>query len=217
MNGNDETLHISSLNTLLSVESECPPVVPDAMRENSSITEDQWFVMRSTYCREMKAKTILDNVGVECYVPTKTERRFEEDKAIDEDIPLVHNFVFVRTNRAFMDNFKRRIESVCPLRYAIDKSTGKPMIVRDKEMEDFMRVTTEAFNEIRYLDNPEELLLKGQDVEVINGPFTGVQGKIVRFHRDRRVVVSLAGLMAVAMGSMPISWLKIVTPTSELQ
>lgn len=209
MNGNDEKQNIDETFTLLSTESECPPVVSDSQKTNSSGTEFQWFVMRSTYSREMKAKDILERDGIECYVPTRRVRRFEGEKPIDEDVPLVHNLIFARTNRDFMDTYKRRIETTCPLRYAIDKSTAKPMIVRDKEMQDFMRVTQEASDSIRYLDDPEELLRKGQDVEIITGPFTGVQGKIVRFHRDRRVVVSLAGLMAVAMSSMPISWLKI--------
>lgn len=211
MNGNEETSHIGNHITLLSTESECPPVVPIDTKETTLNIENQWFVMRSTYSREMKAKCILEKEGVECYVPTRKTRRFEGEDAIDEYIPLVHNLVFARTNRDFMDTFKRKMEATCPLRYAMDKSTGKPMVVRDKEMEDFRRVTQEASDSIRYLDDPEELLRKGQDVEVIHGPFAGVQGKIVRFHRDRRVVVSLAGLLAVAMSSMPISWLKITT------
>lgn len=209
MNGNDEKPNINETFTLLSQEKECPPVVSQVQENSSSEPEFQWFVMRSTYSREMKAKDILERDGIECYVPTRKIRRFEGEKPIDENVPLVHNLVFVRTFRDFMDIYKRRIETTCPLRYAIDKSTAKPMIVREKEMQDFMRVTQEASDSIRYLDDPEELLRKGQDVEIITGPFTGVQGKIVRFHRDRRVVVSLAGLMAVAMSSMPISWLKI--------
>lgn len=209
MNGNDEKTNIDETFTLLSQEKECPPIVPQVQKNNSSEPELQWFVMRSTYSREMKAKDILERDGIECYVPTRRVRRFEGETAIDETIPLVHNLVFVRTFRDFMDTYKRRIETICPLRYAMDKTTAKPMIVREKEMQDFMRVTQEASDSIRYLDDPEELLRKGQDVEIITGPFAGVQGKIVRFHRDRRVVVSLAGLMAVAMSSMPISWLKI--------
>ncbi len=209
MNGNDEKQNIDETFTLLSQEKECPPVVSQVQENSPSEPELHWFVMRSTYSREMKAKDILERDGIECYVPTRKIRRFEGEKPINENIPLVHNLVFVRTFRDFMDIYKRRIETTCPLRYAIDKSTAKPMIVREKEMQDFMRVTQEASDSIRYLDDPEELLRKGQDVEIITGPFTGVQGKIVRFHRDRRVVVSLAGLMAVAMSSMPISWLKI--------
>lgn len=209
MNGNDEKHNIDETFTLLLQEKECPPVVSQVQENSFSEPEFQWFVMRSTYSREMKAKDILERDGIECYVPTRKIRRFEGEKPIDENVPLVHNLVFVRTFRDFMDIYKRRIETTCPLRYAIDKSTAKPMIVREKEMQDFMRVTQEASDSIRYLDDPEELLRKGQDVEIITGPFTGVQGKIVRFHRDRRVVVSLAGLMAVAMSSMPISWLKI--------
>lgn len=209
MNGKDEMINIAPQNTLFLQEKECPPVVPESLKANSSGADFQWFVMRSTYSREMKAKEILEHDGIECYVPTKRVRSFDGEEACDSDLPLVHNLIFVRTNRDIMDSYKRCLEFTCPIRYAIDKSTSKPMVVRDKEMEDFMRVTKEASDSIRFLDDPEQLLQKGQDVEVIHGPFTGIEGKIVRFHRDRRVVVSLAGLMAVAMSSMPITWLKI--------
>lgn len=167
--------------------------------------------MRSTYSREMKAKEMLEKDGIECFVPTKRVRHIKGEDAIDENTPIVHNLIFVYTSRDFMDTYKRRMESICPLRYAMDRATAKPMVVRDKEMQDFMRVTQEANDSIRYLDDPEELLRRGQDVEIIAGPFEGVRGKIVRFHRDRRVVVSLAGILAVAMSSMPITWLKITT------
>lgn len=209
MNGKDEMNNNAPQNTLFLNKKECPPVVPNCLNTNSSGTDLQWYVMRSTYSRELKAKNIMQSDGLECYIPMRRVRIFEGENATDKNIPLVHNLVFVRTNRDFMDSYKRRLEAVCPIRYAIDKSTSKPMVVRDKEMEDFMRVTQEASDSIRYLDDPEQLLRKGQDVEIVHGPFTGVQGKIIRFHRDRRVVVSLAGLTAVAMSSMPITWLKI--------
>lgn len=207
MNGK-ESITDNNLETLDQHENECPQVVPD-------IPEKQrvhWFVMRATYGREMKAKEMMAADGIECFVPTRRVRSFADGKAIDKVVSVVKNYIFVRTSREFMDDYKRRMEAVCPLRYAMDRGLKKPMMVREKEMEDFVRVTTEASDSVRYLDDPQQLLKKGMDVEVVNGPFAGVTGKIVRFHRDRRVVVSLANIMAVAMSSMPMSWLKIGSP-----
>lgn len=123
---------------------------------------------------------------------------------------LVHNLIFVYTTREALDPWKRLHESDAALRYTIDKSTNKPMVVSDKAMEDFIRVTQEANDSLLYLDNPSIILTKGQKVEVVAGPFKGVQGYILRIRKDRRVVVTLNGLISVALATMPMDHFKII-------
>lgn len=178
----------------------CPPDV--------SVTEveNQWYVMRSTYSREIKAREMLETDGVVCYVPMKRMRTECGDKMV----PAVHNLVFVYTNRDFMDNWKRRHEEECPLRYAMDRTTSSPMIVRDKEMEDFILVTRDSNEEIIYLDNPNVAVEKGKQIEIVCGHYAGVRGCVLRILRDRKVVVSVNGLVSVALSGIPFSWMKEV-------
>ena len=49
-----------------------------------------------------------------------------------------------------------------------------------------------------YLDPSEPALRKGTRVRIIGGVFAGVEGEFVRVRNDRRVVVSIDGVMAVA-------------------
>lgn len=162
--------------------------------------------MRSTYGREMQAREILGKVGVECYVPMKMERTEKGTRLV----PAVHNLIFVRTERSFMDSWKRGHEEDCPLRYAMDSATGKPMIVRDREMEDFVRVTDAAGSEIMYLDNPAVTIERGKEVEIVVGQYAGVRGKIIRILRDRKVVVSVGNVVAVAISGIPFAWMREV-------
>lgn len=178
----------------------CPPVMSDAEVKN------HWYVMRSTYSREIKAKEMLNADGVVCYVPMKRMRTESGDKMV----PAVHNLVFVHTNRKFMDKWKRKHEEECPLRYAMDRTTSSPMIVCDKEMEDFILVTRDSNEEIIYLDNPNVVVEKGKQIEIVCGQYTGVRGIVLRILRDRKVVVSVNGLVSVALSGIPFSWMKEV-------
>ena len=84
------------------------------------------------------------------------------------------------------------------------------MVVRDKEMEDFIRVTAEKNERVLYLDNPSAALTKGTPVEIMSGPFKGVQGKLLRIRRDRKVVLQLAGVVAVAVEGIPMGWCRVI-------
>lgn len=172
--------------------------------------EPRWYVMRSAYFREMKARELLERDGFECYVPLHTVRVERAGEVVTKEVPVVHNLVFVFSTRALISPWKRMHEEDASLRYIIDRSTGLPMVVNTKVMEDFIRVTREA-DDILFLDNPEVVVTKGQRVEIIVGPFKGVQGHVLRIHRDRRVVVSIEGIVAAALASMPREWFKLIT------
>lgn len=177
----------------------CPPLVasPDSIK---------WFVMRITYSRELKARQLLREAGVECFVPMMWVR----DENGEHSIPAIHNLIFVHTSRDFMDNYKHKMENECPLRYTMDKSTRLPMVVREKEMEDFMRVTNDKSSDILYLDNPDVAATKGTPVEVMFGQYKGIQGKLLRVRKDRKVVLQLAGMVAIALSGIPMEWCRII-------
>lgn len=176
---------------------------PLAVTTHDSI---KWFVMRVPYSRELKAKQFLREAGVECFVPM----RWIRDENGERNIPAIHNLIFVHTSRKFMDDYKRKMESRCPMRYTMDKSTGLPMVVRKKEMEDFIHVVNEKMNDVFYLDNPAVVATKGTPVEVMFGHYKGIQGKLLRIRRDRKVVLELAGMVAIALNGIPMEWCKII-------
>lgn len=194
----DDLHNTESLAQSSASAGGCPPVV--------SLSDIQWFVLRVTYSRELKAQKLLHEAGVECFIPMVCDRNAEKKCYV----PAVHNLIFVHSSRDFLDDYKRKVESDCSLRYMMDKSTGLPMAVRDKEMNDFIRVTKENNEGILYLDDPSAAVTKGAPVEIVSGPFKGVQGKLLRIRRDRKVVLQLAGLIAVAVDGIPMEWCRVI-------
>ena len=45
---------------------------------------------------------------------------------------------------------------------------------------------------------------------ILSGPFLGVQGRVLRVRKDRKVALQLAGVVAVAVSDIPVSDLKII-------
>lgn len=99
-----------------------------------------------------------------------------------------------------------------PLRYMhrVRTDTGRSEIlwIPDREMENFLMVACREDDSIRYLDYDSLVGRQGKPVRVIDGPFAGVEGTIVRIQRNKRVVVKIEGVAAVAITFVPPSFLE---------
>lgn len=184
------------------------PSQPDAGRPQDMF---HWHVIRVTYGRERKLADILQELKIKYYLPTTFRHysRPKDGKLMKKEISAIPNLLFVYDTRAHLQAFKREMENVIPIRYLMDRATNQPAIVREKQMEDFIRVTSANPDELFYLDNPDIVPQKGDPVEIIYGPFTGVQAYVLRIRRDRKVVVSIDGIIAAAItAQIPKEWLK---------
>ena len=72
------------------------------------------------------------------------------------------------------------------------------MTVPQKAMEDFIKVAGCLDEDMIYLTDISDKLREGQAVKVRTGSFAGVEGKIVRIRKSRRLLVELPGMLAVA-------------------
>ena len=100
--------------------------------------------------------------------------------------------------KAFLD--EEKIENFIPMRrdYIVKKGRRIRRLVPDSQMRSFILVAGTYEESIVYVEPAELQLIKGQKVRVIGGVFEGAVGEFVRIRRDRRVVVNIEGVMAVA-------------------
>ena len=73
------------------------------------------------------------------------------------------------------------------------------MTVSDHEIQNFMRATQLADDQLQYLTYSDFLDKEGRKVRVAAGDFMGVEGEIKRIKKNRCVVVCLRGIAAVAI------------------
>jgi transcription antitermination factor NusG len=179
----------------------------------------RWFVMRVAYQQEMKAKAFCDGAGnnengkvAECYIPMKYAEVEKRGKKVRKLVPAIHNLCFIQASGNQMASLKPTMEAAkIPVRYLLDKATGKPMIVPDRDMEVFIAVSgTNADDLIYLMDGVDEYpkLVSEDRVRVTGGPFEGAEGYVVRVKKDRRVMVKISGTCAVLTSFIHPSFLQ---------
>lgn len=161
-----------------------------------------WYVLRVTYSRELKVKAYLESRGLETFIPMRYDERLHGDQKVRVLVPAVHNFVFVRTSSSELKELKSSSPVSGYIRYMMDIVTHAPLVVPNKQMEDFIAVAGTPDEQVMYLSSAEVAMKKGDRVRVTGGIWEGVEGKFVRIKRGFRVVVEIRGIMAVATASL---------------
>ena len=105
---------------------------------------------------------------------------------------------FVRSSRSCIDAIKESRSATLPIRYIMDREYHRPIIVPDSQMRNFMAVSANYDESLLYFEPSELNIRKGTRVRITGGLFEGVEGEFVRVRNDRRVVVTIEGVMAVA-------------------
>jgi transcription antitermination factor NusG len=160
--------------------------------------EMHWYAVRVTYSRELFFKDYLDAEGIENYIPMRYEYVVRKERRLRKLVPAVHNLVFVRSTRERMDEIKNKPGMNIPIRYIMDRETRQPIVIPDSQMRSFIAVSGTYDQAVLYLEPTELNLSQGTRVRITGGIFEGVEGVFVRVRHDRRVVVNIEGVMAVA-------------------
>ena len=171
-----------------------------------------WFPMRVTYSRELKVKAELDRLKIENFIPmTYKLMDADTDHPHRELVPAINNLIFVHSTQERISYLKQKNEVLEPLRYILDQTAQEAhtiMTVKDRQMENFMRVASITDNRVMFLDDDCVLGKEGKHVQIIGGVFEGVEGVIRRVKRCKRVVVELKGIAGVAIAFVPAALLK---------
>lgn len=171
-----------------------------------------WFAMSAPYRRELKARDYLQAKGVECFIPmVPTILQKRNGVKSRQLVPAIHNLIFVHTSKSIIQELKRGVDY---LQYRTTPKNGKniPIIVPDKQMQQFIAVTQAAGEELTYL-RPEEVdIEKGAKVRIHGGAFDGTEGIFVKIHgkRNPRVVLLIQGIAAVAMAEISAEYIEVI-------
>lgn len=155
----------------------------------------EWYALRVPYSRELKLKSFLDDAGATNFLPMKYARKKTGKQTL---VPAIHNLLFVNAYQQEIDEIKAKLKERIEIYYMMDRAMNKPIVIPERQMQHFIAVAGTQDDRVLFLDNVPAQIGRGDRVRVIGGIFSGVEGEIMRIRRDRRVVVSVQGLMAVA-------------------
>ena len=90
-------------------------------------------------------------------------------------------------------------------------SKKEPAPIRDKNMENFILVTTAQYDhpDIEVLE-PDVKYALGDQVRVTEGIYKGAVGIVKRIRKDRKLLVSIPGVAVVAISHIPMCYLEKV-------
>ena len=157
-----------------------------------------WYAVRVTYSRELALKEYLDGECIENFIPMHYEYIVKNERRVRKLVPAVHNLVFIRSSRERIDRIKDEMGMTLPIRYIMDRESRQPIVVPTSQMRSFMAVAGSYDQQLVYLEPSAVAFRKGQRVRVTGGIFAGVEGEFIRVKNDRRVMVAIQGVMAVA-------------------
>lgn len=169
--------------------------------------DSHWYPMRVAYGnsrRLLALSQLLEERHRVHYLPMEYVTKGEKL----EQVPAVSNLLFVQTSLEDLFSLKKTAEFK-DLRFIMrpipdNKDRQQEVVwVRDREMEDFIRVTSERNEKVLYLNNLDFALRPGARVEVKDGPFAGVQGIVKSLQKHLCVVLPVGGVMAVAILNIP--------------
>lgn len=171
-----------------------------------------WFALSAPYRNEKRAQSLLEQHGVECFLPLRyrivTDRRGEKSREL---CPAVSNLLFAHTTASTIQRIKSGVKY---LQYKVVSRNGKnvPLIVPDDQMNRFISVCSAQSEDLLYMTPEEVNLNKGCRVRIVGGRFDGIEGIFMRVRgsRKRRVVVLLADIAAVATAEITDGLIQVI-------
>lgn len=116
----------------------------------------------------MKVKSYFDACQLANFIPMKYSETHRNGHLKLKLVPVIHNLIFVYCTKKEIEQIKKESAISSKIRYFIDGETRKPLIVPDKQMEDFIAVSGSVDEQILYL-TPQEVALKSGDYVRITG------------------------------------------------
>ncbi len=146
----------------------------------------KWYVI---YTRPNGEKRIFENLkedNIQCYLPLKRFLRQWSDRKKWIEEPLFRCYLFVRVSNI---EFYKVLDMPGVVRYITFE--GHAQTIPDSQMENIKKLVEQQEREVNI---SRSNLGKGQNVEVISGPFKGIQGEVIKIYDNYRIVIRIEAL-----------------------
>ena len=175
-----------------------------------------WYALRVTYGREKKVYDYLFGKHVEAYYPTiKTVKEVDgKRKTVEES--RFPNILFARGTEEEIKSFVYDNVNLPHLRFYYRhfhegaRLIKEPLIVPDYQIEGLKIICASEAEDVVIVPQAIQKFQTGQTVRVIDGVFTGVIGKVARYHGQQRVAIYIDGLLTIASAYVPSAFLEVI-------
>lgn len=175
---------------------------------HSNETSGSWFALKVFYNRVAMVENLVAADGKRHYVPKRSVERTVGNRTVRRMEPLIGSLLFVRADGPYVAELERRLNGKIMVYRRHGEDSREPAPIPDSEMEVFMLVTSAADRGLEPIDITGANCRCGDRVRVTGGIFAGAEGFVRRIGRDKRLVVSIEGVVAVATSYIPARYLE---------
>ena len=161
--------------------------------------DKKWYTVKVQNNREnsvsdkLKTEMIRDfNEDVNVLIPTKTVSSIKAGKIKHKQQVMYPGYIFVET--ASVDKVLHFVKVINGMSGVLKDPQGNPIVMRRSEIEKMTGIIEEVNR------NSKDLFVLGEEVTVINGPFSTFRGKIqsIDFEKDKiKLEVSIFGRVTI--------------------
>ena len=197
-----------------------------------------WYALKVFYNKVFEIEALLGDMGLETYIPvrqvqlkgeehmriarrlaTPDDRRRDNQfvqagPVIYKRVPIVSSLLFVCAPKERLPEISACVEGRGFVYKMADRKTDA--VIPDKQMAMFRMVCSSGADGLEFFSDEDMTRYKtGDRVRVLEGPLKGAEGYIKRIRKDRRLLVSIEGFIAVATSYIPPQFLEVVEPAER--
>lgn len=202
------------MNSQTGVSTNSPLTATNADHSDKSQNAPHWYALRVTYGREEKAYDYLVSKNVEAFYPTIDTVKVVDGKRKVIKESRFPNIFFARGTENEIKAFVYDNVNLPYLRFYYrhlhdgSRITKRPLIIPDYQIESLKIICASEAEDILLVPSDVKKFKVGQTVRVIEGAFTGVIGKVARYHGQQRVAIIIDGLLTIASAYVPSAFLE---------
>lgn len=168
--------------------------------------EKRWFVMHVSRMWRQAEQWLADpEKGLEHFIPRQVRPMVRAGKPRLETHWAIPGYLFIHATQREIVEFKKAHNQITFVSWTAPDRPTRYLMVDDRQMADFIRVSTSEQPGLTYLAPEQYDLSAGQRVRIIGGPFDGVDGHFIRLKgkRNRRLVVALDDFYGISAEIAP--------------
>ena len=174
----------------------------------------KWFVIRAIYGKVQKGVDFLSDKHIETFAPSITKEKDVNGVRKKVTEYYLPNLFFAQSTEKQLQELVERNSEADYLRfycrYYIEAGARRRQIITvpEVQMKSFMKICEAKLEDIRICNEVIHKFDKGEHVRITAGPFTGVEGRVVRIYGQQRVGIIIDDILTAMTSYVPSAYLE---------
>lgn len=160
-----------------------------------------WYALYTRSRAEKKVKKLLEEKGIEVYLPLYKTLRQWSDRKKKVELPLFNSYIFVKID---IKNIDEIIDIQGIVRFV--RFSGEINPIPESQISLIHRILSEPYEVEPCLENPK----KGTKVEIELGALKGLRGELIDYRGKSKVIIRLDSLDKSVILNIPLNHIRTI-------